>query len=91
MAEEQQPDRASALAVVDKVSNKSWRVWAAKAVTTALLGGEKGAAVYAQAREHLDLIDARSAMNRFILLHQQEPRALTQILGMSVVQFDRHH
>lgn len=64
MAEEQQADRASALAVVDKISTKSWRVWAAKAVTTALLGGEKGAAVYAQAREHLDLIDARSAMNQ---------------------------
>lgn len=40
------------------------------------MGGEKGAAVYAQAREHLDLIDARSAMNQ-----QLYATAMQQVLA----------
>lgn len=53
-----------AIAVVDKAAPKGWRLKLAKASAQLLVGTRAGAAVYAEAREHLDEIEARSAMNK---------------------------
>lgn len=55
---------SKALAKVDEVAPKGWRLKLAKACAQLLVGTRAGAAVYAGAREHLDEIEGRSAMNK---------------------------
>ncbi|MEO6214981.1 MAG: DUF2806 domain-containing protein [Sphingomonas sp.] len=55
---------SKALATIDKVAPKGWRLRLAKASAQLLVGTRAGAAVYAEAREHLDEIEGRSAMNK---------------------------
>lgn len=55
---------SKAIVAIDKVAPKGWRLKLAKAAAQLLIGTRAGAAVYAEAREHLDEIEGRSAMNK---------------------------
>lgn len=55
---------STAIAVVDRLAPNGWRLKLAKATSQILLGTRAGAAFYAEAREHLDVIEGRSAMNK---------------------------
>lgn len=53
-----------AVNAVDKVAPSGWKLRLAKITAQLLVGSRQGAAVYATAREHLDEIEGRTAMNR---------------------------
>ena len=55
---------SKALSTIDVNAPSGWRLKLAKATAQLLVGTRAGAAVYADAREHLDEIEGRSAMNR---------------------------
>ena len=83
MADKNQSDRlpadqstaGQALATIDRVAPKGWRLRLAKATAQLLVGTRAGAAVYSEAREHLDEIEGRSAMNKqlYAIASQQNP------------------
>ncbi|MDG2005410.1 MAG: DUF2806 domain-containing protein [Novosphingobium sp.] len=55
---------SAALTAIDKVAPSGWQLKLAKVSAQLLVGTRAGAAVYAEAREHLDEIEGRSAMNK---------------------------
>lgn len=63
-SEADENDVSKALATIDQVAPKGWRLKLAKASVQLLVGTRVGAAVYAEARKNLDEIEGRSAMNK---------------------------
>ena len=55
---------SQAIAVIDQLAPSGWRAKLERAAAQLLVGTRKGAEVYAHARETLDEIEGRSAMNR---------------------------